>query len=90
MALDKKKKKQSLEVNCVNVCCCFFRFSINLCKEYTLFTFVFPVFMLEIDLSYVNYFNQSAGLAYSEISVPPYSLPRQHVNVLWKDSKRSP
>ena len=52
MALDKKKKKKSLEVNCLNVCFIFFRFSINLCKEYTLFTFFFflPVFMLEIDL----------------------------------------
>ena len=56
MALDKKKKKQSLEVNCLNVCFFFFRFSINLCKEYTLFTFFFffffffPVFMFEIDL----------------------------------------
>ena len=41
MAVDKKKKK-TLEVNCLNVCFIFFfRFSINLCKEYTLFTFFF-------------------------------------------------
>ena len=44
MALNKKEKKQSLEVNCVNVCFIFFRFLINLCKEYTLFTVFFFLF----------------------------------------------
>ena len=46
MALEKKKKKkQSLEVNCLNVCFIFFRFSINLCKEYALFYVFFFVFV---------------------------------------------
>ena len=46
MALEKKKKKkQSLEVNCLNVCSFFFRFSINLCKEYALFYGFFFLFL---------------------------------------------
>ena len=44
MALDKKKKKQSLEVNCVNVCFIFFGFRLTFVKNILCLRFFFTCF----------------------------------------------
>ena len=44
MALDKKKKKQYLEVNCLNVCLIFFGFRLTFVKNILCLRFSFFLF----------------------------------------------